>query len=103
MPQPENICFFTGKLKSFRAMLVGDFKDLKWGYGTMFLPDPDGKPGGQEIRIQAWEDDVDLLESLEEGTWIKISSTFKPSTFRGQEQSNFVIGKVTIIENVNQE
>lgn len=100
MPQElagQNICLFTGQLHTFRAMMVGDYKDKLWGYGTLLLPDPNNPTIGQEIRIQAWEEKAKLLSELSLGSWIKVSTVFQPSMFRGQEQSNFVIGNIAIL------
>lgn len=93
----QNICLFTGQLHTFRAMMVGEYKDKLWGYGTMRLPDPQNPTIGQEIRIQAWEDNAQFLSELPIGAWIKISSVFQPSMFKGKEQSNFVIGNVSVL------
>ena len=79
--------------------MVGEFKHLQWGYGTMFLPDESNPSIGQEIRIQAWEETAELINSLPIGTWIKISSVFSPSMYRGKEQSNFVIGTISVLNN----
>ena len=94
----QNICLFTGQLKSFRAMLVGEYKDLYWGFGTLLLPDPQHPSTGQEINIQAWEEKAQLLSELKQGSWIKISTVFQPTMYKGKEQSNFVIGNITILD-----
>lgn len=95
-----NICLFTGQLRSFRLMEVGEFKDILWGYGTLFLPDNENGCIGLEIRIQAWGDNAQTLSELPEGAWIKVSSVFAPSEFRGKEQSNFVVGNIEVKKDV---
>lgn len=98
MYQSRNICLFTGRLRSFRLMEVGEFKDISWGYGTLFLCDNDNPSIGQEIRIQAWEDNAQVLSTLPYDAWIKISSVYAPSEFRGQLQANFVIGNLEVLK-----
>lgn len=99
-PTAKNLCLFTGQLRSFRVMLVGEYKDIPWGFGRLFLPE--NKTQGQEINIQAWADNAERLAELDYNTWIKVSSVFCPSTYKGKEQANFVVGNFTVLQDVNQ-